>query len=151
MGRYLLIAHQTADSPELRSRVLELVKEDQTAEFVLLVPATPIGVLSSVGGEHRTAVEVARSRASQGRALLGQAGARVAAARIGSYDPMVAAEEELRGGEYDAVVISTLPPGLSRWLRQDLPARVARRFPGVRVIHVIAGQAAARPAEDFPD
>jgi hypothetical protein len=139
----LLVAHQTADSPELRARVLELVGEDPAAEFVLLVPATPIGLLTTVGGEQRTAVRVARSRADQGRALLGQAGARVAAARIGNYDPMVAVEEEVRGGAYEAVVISTLPPGVSRWLRQDLPAKVARRFPAIRVIHVVARPAAA--------
>ena len=63
MGRYLLVAHQTADSPELRGRVLELVRQDPAAEFVLLVPATPISVLTSVGGENRTAVGLARSRA----------------------------------------------------------------------------------------
>jgi hypothetical protein len=143
MGRYLLVAHQTADSPELRGRVLELVRQDPAAEFVLLVPATPISVLTSVGGENRTAVGLARSRAAEGRALLSQAGARVAAARIGSYNPLVAVEEEVRGGGYDAVVISTLPPGVSRWLRQDLPARVARRFPEVRVIHVVAGSTPA--------
>ena len=50
---------------------------------------------------------------------------RVTAARIGKYDPLVAVEDELRGADYDGVVISTLPPGVSRWLRLDLPARVS--------------------------
>ena len=65
------------------------------------------------------------------------------AARIGNYDPLVAVQEELRGGGYDAVVISTLPPGVSRWLRMDLPARVSRHFPRIRVFHVVAHAAPA--------
>lgn len=143
MGRYLLVAHQTADSPELRSKVIELLDEDPAAEFVLVVPATPIGLLPAVGGENRTAIEVARLRAGRARSLLEGVGARVTAARIGGYDPLVAVEEELHGGTYEAVVITTLPPGVSRWLRLDLPARVSRRFPGIKVIHVVARAADA--------
>jgi len=138
LGRYLLVAHQTADSSELRSKVAELLRGDPAAEFVLLVPATSIGLLQAVAGESRTAIGVARLRARRARSLLESAGARVIAARIGSYDPSVAIEQELRGNSYDVVVISTLPPGVSRWLRLDLPARVARRFPRIRVIHVVA-------------
>lgn len=143
MARYLLVAHQTAESQELRSRVVDLVQKDPAAEFVLVVPATPVGLLPTIGGETRSAVQVARMRAIRAHASLEEAGARVLAARIGSYDPFVAAEEELRSGHYDAIVISTLPPGLSRWLRQDLPAKVARRFPNLQLVHVIAHPTAA--------
>jgi hypothetical protein len=145
MAQYLLVAHQTADSPELRSQVVTLIHEDPAAEFVLLVPATPVALLQAVGGEARSAVGVARQRARRARTLLESAGARVAATRIGSYDPLVAVEDELRSGHYDAVVVSTLPPGVSRWLRMDLPARVGRRFPKVRVIHVVAQTTLASP------
>ena len=138
MGRYLLVAHQTADSAELRSRVVELLHEDPAAEFVLLVPAIPIGLLHAVGGESRTAIGVARERAGLARSLLDAVGAHVTAARIGNADPFVAVAEEVGSGSYDVVVISTLPPGVSRWLRLDLPARVSRRFPQVRVIHVVS-------------
>jgi hypothetical protein len=145
MAQYLLVAHQTADSQELRSRVVTLLQEDPAAQFVLLVPATPIALLQSVGGEARSAVALARLRARRARSLLEAAGAPVAATRIGSYDPLVAIEDELRTGHYDAVVVSTLPPGVSRWLRMDLPARVARRFPQHRVIHVVAQTTLASP------
>jgi hypothetical protein len=35
-----------------------------------------------------------------------------------------------------SVILSTLPPGPSRWLGMDLPHRVERRF-GVPVTHVV--------------
>jgi hypothetical protein len=136
MARYLLVAHQTAESQELREQVAALVQEDRGAEFVLLVPATPVGLLTAVGGEGRTAVQVARWRGARARSQLEEVGARVTAVRIGSYDPLVAVEEELRAGDYSTVVISTLPRGLSRWMRLDLPTKVGRRFPGVKLVHV---------------
>jgi hypothetical protein len=110
MGRYLLVAHETADSSELSSEVAELFHEDPAAEFVLLVLATPIGLLQAVGGESRTAIELARLRARRARSLLEEVGVRVTAARIGNSDPHLAVEEEVHSGNYDAV-ISTLPPG----------------------------------------
>ena len=55
---------------------------------------------------------------------------------------MLAIEDELRAhaGQYDAIVLATLPPGISRWLRMDIHSQVARRF-DIPVISV-----AARPA-----
>ena len=144
MARYLLVAHQTADSPELRSKVLDLVRRDAEAEFVLLVPATPVGYLLELAGEGRSALAVARKRAQRARELLVEAGARVTATRIGSYDPLQAVEDELRYESYDAVVVSTLPAGLSRWLRMNLPTRLSRRFPQLEIVHVVAHSAAAR-------
>ena len=154
MARYLLVAHQTADSPELRSKVLDLVRRDAEAEFVLLVPATPVGYLLELGGESRSALAVARKRAQRARELLVEAGARVTATRIGSYDPLQAVEDELRYERYDALVVSTLPAGLSRWLRMNLPTRLSRRFPQLEIVHVVAqpagrgARAAQRPAAD---
>jgi hypothetical protein len=136
MARYLLVAHQTAESQELRAQVAALVQKDRAAEFVLLVPATPVSLLTGVGGEGRTAMQVARWRGARARSLLEGAGAGVTAVRIGSYDPILAIEEEVRGGGYASVIISTLPPGLSRWLRLDLPRKIARRFPELKIVHV---------------
>ena len=82
-------------------------------------------------------------RARRARSLLEEVGPRLTGARIGNYDPLLAVEEELRSDNYDAVVISTLPPGVSRWLRMDLPARLSRRYPRIRLIHVVAHVAPA--------
>lgn len=56
---------------------------------------------------------------------------------VGDADPALAVEDVLlRGETFDAIVLSTLPPGPSRWLRLDLPHRLEGKT-GLRVIHVI--------------
>jgi CIC family chloride channel protein len=57
--------------------------------------------------------------------------------------PVAAVRHALRQGPYDGIVLSTLPPGLSAWLRLDASARIERlsRLP---VTHIVAG------ADPFP-
>lgn len=45
---------------------------------------------------------------------------------MGTEDPFAAGKEALRAGDYDEVIISTLPTRVSHWLHIDLPARVQR-------------------------
>ncbi len=143
MARYLLVAHQTAESEELLGAARALAHEDPDAEFTLLVPATPVGNL--LVWEEGATAEVAERRAASARARLEEQGLRVTEARIGDQDPMAAIADEIHAGrQYDALVVSTLPAGASRWLRMDLLSRIRRNFPRHRVIHVVA--AASEPA-----
>jgi hypothetical protein len=76
MTKYLVVAHQTASSPELLDKLKELAREDAEAEFVLLVPATPVRhLLASVEGEARAA---AQSAAEAAKTLSRQTGYRSA-------------------------------------------------------------------------
>ena len=151
MARYLLVAHQTADSPELKATVLDLARGDPQAEFVLLVPATPLSYLRELEERASTSrISQARRRALRARELLGEAGVSLAAARIGAADPLIAIQDELRSTSYRTVVICTFPPGLSRWLRMDLPAQLARRHPDLEVRHVVAGRRHA-PGPEGPE
>jgi hypothetical protein len=137
MARYLLVAHQTALGDELLSSAKSLAREDPGAEFVILVPATPVGSLL-VWEEGETA-EVAERRGASARARLEQHGLRVVEARAGDPDPVAAIGDEMHAGRrYAAVVVSTLPAGLSRWVRMNVLSRVRRNYPGLRVIHVEA-------------
>ena len=77
MARYLIVAHQTACSPELLERVKSLAAADPAAEFTLLVPATPTGHLLH-NWEEGEARQLARKRASEAMASLGAAGVPVA-------------------------------------------------------------------------
>lgn len=46
--------------------------------------------------------------------------------QLGDADPLEATREVLERQSFDEVIVSTLPSGLSRWLKMDLPHRVAR-------------------------
>jgi len=137
MGKYLLVAHQTAEQQELLDAARKLSDQDSHAKFTLLVPATPVGALLS--WEEGETKEVARRRAKSAVAALQRNGINVVGVRIGDSDPVLAVDDELlTGRRYDAVVISTLPAGLSRWVKMDVVSRLQRQRPRLRLIHVIA-------------
>jgi len=136
MARYLVVAHQTAGSPELLERVRQVAAEDPEAEFTLLVPATPPSHLHT--WEEGEARQLALRRGTQAAERLRAAGAKVEAVRVGSHRPLDAVSDELYAhGGYQAIVVSTFPPGISRWLGGDLPNQLRRRT-RLPVHHVIA-------------
>jgi len=143
MARYLIVAYQTAGSPELAERVRSLVAEDPEAEFTLHVPATPPSHLHT--WEEGEARQLALRRGTEAAAGLSAAGATIAAVRVGSHMPLDAVSDELYWhGGYAALVVSTFPPGLSRWLKGDLPNQLRRRT-RLPVHHVIAAPAKTSP------
>jgi hypothetical protein len=135
MSKYLIVAHQTVLSPELQRRVRALIAEDPAAEFAVLIPEAP-GAPPTWEGE---TVDVAAQRADAAKALLEETvQARVFRTAVGAPEPLQAIADELRVyPDYNALVICTLPPGISRWLKLDLVHRAGRKF-GLRVIHVVA-------------
>jgi hypothetical protein len=52
------------------------------------------------------------------------AGSRVEA-RIGDPEPLAAVQDAVNTGEFDEVIVSTLPTRVSKWLHVDLPRKVA--------------------------
>ncbi len=137
MARYLVVAHQTATSPELLDRLGRLVALDTEATFTVLVPATPAShLLTWEEGEARS---IARQRAEDATQMLEHTGITVARAMTGDASPIQAIADELetRPGAYDAIVLSTFPPGISRWLGLDAHRQAERRF-NLPVVHVIA-------------
>jgi len=135
MSRYLIVTHQTALSADLQRKVRALLAEDGAAEFAVLVPETP-GSTFTWEGE---TVDVAKQRAEASKALLEEtARARVFRTAVGVSEPLQAITDELLAHPgYDTLVICTLPPGISRWLKLDLVHRAERKF-GLPVIHVVA-------------
>jgi predicted RNase H-like HicB family nuclease len=135
MSRYLIVAHQTATTPELQREVGALAAEDLAAEFTILVPEMP-GLNFTWEGE---TVDVAKQRAESAKTLFEEkARARVVRTAVGAADPLQAITDELGvHPAYDMLVICTLPPGISRWLKLDLVHQAGRRF-RLPVIHVIA-------------
>jgi hypothetical protein len=146
VSRYLLVANETAESQEMLHVVSEINADDPEAEFEILIPATPLNLLQQFEGTAKSARGLAAQRAQSTRLRLESLGIRVRSTRVGNWDPYAAIEEECENEKYEAIVLSTLPPGVSRWLRMDLPSRVARRHPEVRLIHVVSRSATSRSA-----
>ena len=137
MPRYLIVAHQTAESAELLERARALMQDHPDADFTLLVPATPANTL--LLWEEGTTTEVAERRAGSARERLVAAGVNITEARVGDADPYLAVDDELRRQPgYAGVLVSTLPAGISRWLGLDLISRVERLCKGMEVMHVVA-------------
>ncbi len=141
MVRYLIVAHLTAESPELRRHVENIVQQDASAEFTLLTPATPASYWRA--WDEMEAHADAERRATGARASLGAAGANVTRTSIGAREPLAAIEDELREhADYNEIIICTFPAGVSRWLKLDLVTQCRRHHPGLPVRHVIAETAA---------
>jgi bacterioferritin len=147
MPRILILANQTASSPELTHAVREIIKKDAATEFVLLVPATPVeDLLDWQDGDSET---IAMRTAQAAKDHLAGAGAKVARTEVGDASPVKAIENELEQHQekYDGIIISTLPLQRSRWVALDQPRRIERRFK-VPVRHVV-GHSVTMTREDL--
>lgn len=137
MPHYLVVAHQTIDSPELIYKLIELSRQVPASEFTLLVPATRVEHLATWSEGESWAI--ASRAAGYARDRLELEGIRVPRTIIGDESPLLAVDDEMRNrpDTYDAIVVSTFPLGLSRWLGLDLPHRLEKKYP-LPVIHVVA-------------
>jgi len=131
MRRYLVVANQTLGGAELAAKIRECAAKGES-EFHLVVPATH--ARDRATWTDSDAQDHARERLRQGLDWLASLGA-TATGEIGDQQPMLAIGDSLISQPFDEIVLSTLPAGFSRWLRQDLPARVRRAY-GVPVTHI---------------
>ena len=122
MPSYLIVANQTLSSPTLMAAVRER-SVDGDAHFHVVVPATPI--THALTWDEKEAEAAAAERLT---AVLGtlQAMGADAAGEVGCADPVAAAQDAIRVVAVDEILLSTLPSGVSRWLGQDVPARLRR-------------------------
>ena len=130
----LVVANRTADSPELIAALRQRA-ERQPARFTLLVPAVPRGLAWATDMKAGAGDAIARAESSLRRLRL--AGLELGGAIVGDPDPFAAVGDALHNGEFDEVIVSTLPRGASRWLRLSLPDRL-RRATDLPVTHVVA-------------
>ena len=90
MTRYLVVAHETVTNPELLKQVRAVREQAGEAEFVLLVPATPVRHLLFRRGDEHDADVAARKLADRARALFAKRGVPLSDVRVGAPDPMEA-------------------------------------------------------------
>jgi hypothetical protein len=135
MARYLIVAHQTAESPELRTAIRDIATRDADAVFTLVVPATPVThLIGWTGGESAAVALEAGQRASE---RWEADGIEVEEVVVGDANPVYAVADAFNLGKWDEVVVSTLAAGASRWLKMDVVSRIEREV-DVPVTHVAA-------------
>jgi hypothetical protein len=135
MRTCLVVANQTLGGEHLMEEVRARVAAGPY-RFYILVPATrPLDHATWKEEESRAA---AATRLEEALASFRAAGAE-ADGRVGDHNPLLAIDDALRDVPADEIILSTLPPGVSRWLALDLPSRVRARVK-VPVAHVIGGR-----------
>src|SRR5689334_3057811 len=132
-SRVLIVAHQTADSPELAQAVARRVN-DGACTFTLLVPARTHG-LHGVSDPRSHSISEAEERLEVAIPLLSEAAGEAILGVVGVHEPLAAVQDALNVLGFDEVMISMLPVRNSRWFRLELPRKV--RALGVPVTEVI--------------
>jgi hypothetical protein len=130
----LVVAHQTAATSVLLDAVRERAARGP-ARFHLVVPRHPHGIHKVVDPQDEGEEEARRVLTDALPALSKAAGHEVTG-DIGDTEPLMAIQDAVNLGAYDEIIISTLPLGISRWVKLDLVSKA--RGLGLPVTHVAA-------------
>jgi hypothetical protein len=117
------VAHKTAATQPLLDAVRERAQRGP-AKFTLLVPNPAHGLHKVVDPGDQGAGEV-REVLDKAVPRLSEAAGTPVEALVGDPDPVAAVHDALNLQGFDEVIISTLSPRLSRWLKLDLPSKVS--------------------------
>jgi hypothetical protein len=133
-AQVLVVAHQTAATPGLLDAVRERAQRSP-ARFHLVVPRQSHGIHKVVDPQDASSEEAQRVLDAALPKLSSAAGQEVTGS-LGDSEPLMAIQDAINLGRYDEIIISTLPLGISRWLKLDLVSKA--RALGLPVTHVQA-------------
>jgi hypothetical protein len=128
----LLVAHRTAATPALLAAVSERAGRGQTT-FHLVVPREQHG-MHKVMDPQDTGDSEAQGVLAQALPKLSEAAGREVTGSVGDSEPLMAIQDAIHLGNYDEIIISTLPARVSRWLKLDLVSK--SQGLGLPVTHV---------------
>lgn len=152
MGRILVVANQTLGGPELDQAVRDRIDAGSSSFYVVVPMIRPELEASWMPGEaafgmpaaprmDMDAIEEAESRSRQRLHLMIERIRDLGGepdGEVGDSDPFGAVRTVLDQETFDEIIVSTLPIGISRWLKMDLPSRIDRHV-DVPVTTVVAG------------
>jgi len=121
--RVLVVAHKTAATQPLLDAVRARARRGPCV-FTLLVPNTTHGLHKVVDPEDQGGGE-AHIVLDRALPALGEAAGAPVQGIVGDADPMAAVHDAVNLRGFDEVIVSTLSPRVSRWLKLDLPSKVA--------------------------
>jgi hypothetical protein len=121
--KVLVVAHKTAATQPLLDAVRERAQRGP-ASFSLLVPNPAHGLHKVVDAQDQGPGE-AREVLDRALPRLSEAAGSEVDGIVGDPDPVAAVEDALNLRGFDEIIVSTLSPKVSRWLRLDLPNKVA--------------------------
>jgi hypothetical protein len=130
----LVIAHQTAANSALLEAVHERAQQG-SVRFHMVVPRQPHGmhkVVDPIDAGEREASSVLDGALPK----LSEAAGQEVTGSVGDSEPLMAIHDAVNLGSYDEIIISTLPLGISRWLKLDLVSKA--KALGLPVTHVTA-------------
>lgn len=145
--RYLILANHTLPSAGLR-QLMDMKVSTGNCEFHVLVPEGPRTTiyvdptapadlrLGETATEDRLiALKEAEERLDSFRTSFSNLGSGLTG-EVGLGDPLAATRRVMERAVFDEIIVSTLPTGISRWLKMDLPTRLERAF-NLPVTHLV--------------
>jgi hypothetical protein len=121
--RVLVVANRTAATPALLDAVRERAARGASS-FTLLVPNPVRGLDRATGPEDHDRSE-GGAVLELALPLLAEAAGGPVEGMVGDAEALAAIQDAVNLGDFDEIIISTLPTRVSRWLHLDLPRKVA--------------------------
>ena len=139
--RILVIANETVGGETLR-RVIREHTEGVREEVLVVAPALNTMLRHWVSDEDPARAD-AKQRVQASVDRLRAAGIEHVRGEIGDSEPLQAIEDALRTFGADEMIISTHPPGRSKWLEKGIVEAARERF-AVPITHVVTDLEAER-------
>ena len=142
--KVLLLANQTLASRKVFERVVWLREEYHDPHIHIVVPLTPSEDAPPVDRDifgrpviDYLAVDLAAARLGAARSSIAELEGVTVSGELGAPDPLNALRNALAADVYNRVLLATLPPSSSRWLKLDLIHRARRVAGDIPIDHVV--------------